>query len=400
MKHALFLEPVDAWSFRDGKPFEVGEAFEARSLFPPHPRTVLGCLRTALLRRWCPEPDRYAGRARPGACPECGAGPCRALPLVGPPDGVPPFEIGPPLLARREGRRAEVYYPVPRDLVCLDAGGGSGPKGGPGGTRTGLLVPLVPPSGASHCLGGLGPIGLAGPERVEEPEECLRFISRRALEACLAGADPPPDSLGDRAPGFVREPRIGIGIDAGTRAAREGRLYLRDVVRLEDGAGLLVATSEELGLDMDVARLGGDGRMARLVAVEFPGWPSRPEVATRLKVYLAAPTWFRGGAGGSAGWYPGWLDPERLEGIPPGCQARVRLVGAAMGTLVPVGGWNLATQQPREIQWLVPAGSVFFFEAESAGEARTAADAIHGRPLCDDEVMARAGFGLAFVGRW
>ncbi|MCU0243117.1 MAG: hypothetical protein MUF51_11935 [Vicinamibacteria bacterium] len=30
---ALYLEPVDGWSFRDGRPFEAGEAFDAATLY-------------------------------------------------------------------------------------------------------------------------------------------------------------------------------------------------------------------------------------------------------------------------------------------------------------------------------------------------------------------------------
>lgn len=389
MNHAVFLEPVDVWSFRDGRPFEVGEAFEARSVFPPHPRTVLGCLRTALLRRWCPEPERYAGRIATGSCSACGPGPCHALPHVGAPGGPPPFEVSPPLLARRAGRSVRVYYPAPRDLVYLETGGGGYPA---------LLAPLSPPAGAVHCLRDLRPIGLATEARVKEFREGV--LGTHALTAYLLGSAPEAEVLlEDRAPAHVAEPRIGIGIEAETRAAREGRFYLREVVRLEEGAGLAVVTSRDLGLDGEVARLGGDGRMTRISAVEFGGWPPCPEVETRFKVYLAAPTRFAA-ANGTGAWHPGWLDPERLEGAPPGCGARVRLVGAAVGALTPVGGWDLAAQEPREIQWLVPAGSVFFFEADDAAEARAAAGAIHGRALCDDVVMARAGFGLAFVGRW
>jgi len=273
--------------------------------------------------------------------------------------------------------------------------------------RLALLRPLETPEGVSHCLGSLRPVGIASPERIEEFE--ARFVSLRALEACLSGECPAEDVLASKAPRATREPRIGIGIDATTRAAKTGRLYLRDVVRLdkdrvEDGrtpwvAGLLVTTSEDLALDGTVARLGGDGRMARITAVEVPNCPSRPEVGVRLKVYLAAPTWLRS-RGGDGSWHPGWLDPERLEGAPPGCPGRVRLVGAAVGALMPAGGWDLAAQEPRPIQWLVPPGSVYFFEAAGVDDARAVAEALHGRPLCDDGALARAGFGLAFVGRW
>jgi hypothetical protein len=48
---------------------------------------------------------------------------------------------------------------------------------------------------------------------------------------------------------------------------------------------------------------------------------------------------------------------------------------------------------------MIGAGSVYFFEVLS-GDAAAAVEQLHGRPFCDDEFMAKTGFGLAFVGRW
>ena len=44
------LQPVDTWFFRTGTPFTAGSApqEDVRSLFPPHPPTVTGVLRSAL----------------------------------------------------------------------------------------------------------------------------------------------------------------------------------------------------------------------------------------------------------------------------------------------------------------------------------------------------------------
>lgn len=393
MKHAVFLEPVDAWSFRDGRPFEAGEAFEARSLFPPFPWTVLGCLRTALLRELCGSLVRYASPGSGAACPACGAGPCVAEPRVGRPGESAPFEIGPPLLARRRGAPGvEVFYPTPRDLVALDGA----EKTGAGATA--LLRPLDDgPPGGAHCLGGLQPVGRRGPERLADSG--VAHVGLEVLQAALEGtARPMP--WHPEAPRGQREPRIGIGIDPATRTAREHRFYVREVVRLDEGAGLVVETSDDLGLDGTIARLGGDGRLARVARVEPPSGPRPAEPdGARLKVYLAAPTWFGTPGAGRGDWRPGWLGGG-LEGIEPRSGARLRLRGAAVGGLVSVGGWDLARQAPRPLRWLVPGGAVYFFEASDAGAARAAVAAIHGKCLADDEAMARAGFGLAFAGRW
>jgi CRISPR type III-B/RAMP module-associated protein Cmr3 len=397
MRQAVFIEPVDAWSFRDGRPFEVGEAFEARSLFPPFPWTVLGCLRTALLRELCGDPARYANPGRPGACPTCTSGPCAATPRVGPPGGAPPFEIGPPLLARRGAHGGvDVFYPTPRDLVVLDPPGAEADR-----ATCALLAPLEDsPADAAHPLPALLPVGRRGPERVADPKAAFVDVAR--LGDALAGTARPwprkSRSLVREHPAIESEPRIGIGIDSRTRTAGDGRFYVRDVVRLEDGAGLVVETSEELGLDGAMARLGGDGRLARISRVDPPSHPEPAEpVGARFKVYLASPAWF--GWPDRGDWRPGWLGGG-VEGVEPRSGVRVRLRGAAVGALVPAGGWDLARQEPRPIRWLVPGGVVYFFEADDRAGARAAARAIHGQYLADDERMARAGFGLAFAGRW
>ena len=46
----ILLTPIDAWFFRDGRPYNQGESgqTDVRSLFPPFAPTVVGTLRAAL----------------------------------------------------------------------------------------------------------------------------------------------------------------------------------------------------------------------------------------------------------------------------------------------------------------------------------------------------------------
>jgi CRISPR-associated protein Cmr3 len=389
MREAVFLEPFDVWSFRDAKPFEAGESFEASSIFPPHPWTVLGCLRTALLRRLCPDPERYAGRGGEGPCPRCGEGPCAAEPAVGKAGEEAPFTMGPPLLARlADDGQADVFFPAPRDLVLEVVRDDP-----PSEYRPRLLTPVEVPRGVAHSLGRVGPAAAPGPARVESWR--AQWLRREELLECLAGRPPAADSA--RGPCVLRESRIGVGIDPSTRSAQRGQLYLRDTVRLEEGvqarAGLLVEVGARLELDGETGRLGGDGRMVAIRRVTAPDPVPAPEAGPRLKVYLASPTWFE------KGWRPGWLDPGTLEGTVPGTGTRVRLVGAATGDPALVGGWDLKAQRPRPLRAMVPAGAVYFLEVV-AGDPGEVAAALHARPLCDDGAMARAGFGLALLGRY
>jgi hypothetical protein len=48
---------------------------------------------------------------------------------------------------------------------------------------------------------------------------------------------------------------------------------------------------------------------------------------------------------------------------------------------------------------MIAAGAVYFFDLLS-GEAEEAISAFHGRSLCDDPSMSKAGFGFALMGRY
>jgi CRISPR-associated protein Cmr3 len=395
----LFLEPIDAWSFRDGRPFDAGESFEARSLFPPSPWSTLGCLRTALLRRHCGDPERYAGRPGSATCPRCGLGPCEAIGVVGSPSQAPPFSVGPPLPARRiAGARVEVLYPTPADLV-LHAGQDEGASHVPR-----LLAPLDVPAGAAHSLAAraLTPMGLAAPGRFEPfglpgssgfpVASPVAWLNASELSQALDGV-PPSIASPDGRRFADEEPRIGVGMDNALGSVRQGLLYMRNVVRLRDGYGLAVTLDRDVGLGGDIARLGGDGRLVRVERVDAAKAPIALRASgPRVKVYLAAPTWFE------AGDRPGWLASGK--GQWPDCGVRVRLVASALTRMQPTGGWDLVRQQPRPMRPMVGPGSVLFFEVFGGDDPSALVQAVHGRPLCDDADMARAGFGLAFAGRW
>jgi CRISPR/Cas system CMR-associated protein Cmr3 (group 5 of RAMP superfamily) len=436
----VFLEPVDVWSFRDGRPFDAGEVFEAASIFPPAPWTVLGSLRTALLRRWCPDPERYAGRARLHSleCPVCAEGPCEAIQVVGRPDGPAPFQLTAPLPAKkRADGRVLRFLPTPADLVTFKAEGGAREHGQPAGLRTcARLAPMELPRGVATSGAGLKPIGYVGPQRPKPYP--TNWLAEPELAAYLDGRPELPDTRierpdewqgdvheeevvlmsgsGTSAPGrrppSARFPdlRIGIGMDYQQNTVKTGRFYVREAICLADGIeagtngragagggrwafGLTVTVDRTIGLHEETVRLGGDGRLARLTEMEAPPWPDGRTGERRFRLYLAAPTFLSGGH------LPGFLDRETLRGVWPGSDFIVRLSGVALAPPAVVGGWNLARQEPRPVRRLVGAGSVFYFELIE-GRENDVLRAAHGRAFCDDEAMAGAGFGLAFVGEW
>ena len=196
----IWLEPADVWSFRDGRPFEAGEAFEARSLFPPSPWSTLGAIRTAALRHHCPDVERYAGRGRGGTCPACGTGPCHAVAHVGHAGGAAPFAVGPPLPARRTATGIEVLFPWPADVAYRDARAGT----------LGLLRPLDLPAGVVTAS-EFRPVGWTA---FEEPAPVTTsWTTVAGLEAWMRGEADGVERVAHETVA-VSESRVGIGMNS------------------------------------------------------------------------------------------------------------------------------------------------------------------------------------------
>jgi CRISPR-associated protein Cmr3 len=191
----------------------------------------------------------------------------------------------------------------------------------------------------------------------------------------------------------VRETRIGIGMSYRDNTTREGRLYVRDAIRLREGNCLAVGcATPPAELDGEVGRFGGDGRLVRFRLANGVRWPRLPALSgRRLKLYFASPTWLRDGTT-RVSW-------ERMLSVYLGSAARIEVAGTAVSSSPMLGGWDLVRQQPREMRRLIGAGSVVFVEV-TQGNAAAVAESLHGRTVCDDAAMAAAGFGLAFVGGW
>ncbi|WP_281289096.1 type III-B CRISPR module-associated Cmr3 family protein, partial [Methylacidimicrobium tartarophylax] len=73
----------------------------------------------------------------------------------------------------------------------------------------------------------------------------------------------------------------------------------------------------------------------------------------------------------------------------------------------PIGGWDLLYRKDSETArsggakatlLSVPAGSVYYFEADTEEDARKLATALHGR--CRSDFLGEKGLGLGCCGPW
>ncbi|HLI28299.1 MAG TPA: type III-B CRISPR module-associated Cmr3 family protein [Chloroflexota bacterium] len=373
----LFLEPIDVWLFRDGRPFDALSDHRAESRFPPYPTVLQGAIRSHhLVVQGINLRDAAAIRAAVGTAEDFGT-----LRLRG------------PFVARREGARLVRYLPQPADAVALgeaelarlpaqerDAGPwwvqpAASPRAPGEGLRTSAPTPR---------LLGLGDAPRKGREGLWLAEDALRRYLRGEAVAAL-----PRERL------VARESRLGIARDDNRRTTRQGALYEVEFVRPAPDVGLLVEVEGYAGWPpQGLMRLGGEGHGARfaqvghaesdLAGVRVAPWPAPPDpLPARFKVYFATPTYFAGG------WQPAAGDWSRFFAGP------VELVAAAVGRYESVGGFDLARNGHKPARRYVPAGSVYYFAAQ--GPARLRPELVQGALT---EWGAEIGLGQIIVEEW
>ncbi|MCS6815843.1 MAG: hypothetical protein NZ746_00535, partial [Blastocatellia bacterium] len=115
----------------------------------------------------------------------------------------------------------------------------------------------------------------------------------------------------------------------------------------------------------------------------------------RFKLVLVTPALFE------HGWRPRWIDERTLEGS---CgNVRVKLIAAALGKPLGIGGFDLVKQHPKPVHRFVPAGSSYFFKLLE-GNADGVIGTFHEKSV--SEILetfpetARQGFGHSVIGAW
>jgi len=402
-RRPLRLEPDDLLFFRDGKPSTRGSDHYLHSLFPPHPSTLYGAIRT---RRLLDGGVSLSGLREKSWAERLGD----LADELGPWGGFGSLELRGPWLVRGD----EVLLPAPADLGLILAPRSREEK------RLGVAETcrevveviryrLEPAAETrwSHPLGTWQPYRQTetGWEALPIDEARLPkpsagwYLRPAGLETWARGEVPKPEDLVGSSALWVDEVRTGVGLrrDQDIRQAETGLLYTFGFIRLHRGISLGFEIQGS-GLEAEGrVRLGGEARTAEI----FPGppLPARPEPSPELSgvgepflLTFATPALAAGGA-----WPPGF-SPGRAEGELGG--GRCRLLGAIVPGATLVGGWDVARGQPKPLRRALPAGAVFAFEWLDEPPA-AGAGAPWGRNLSDfeDEHLARQGFGLTFSGQ-
>ncbi len=379
----LVLHPSDVWLFRDGKPFDAGSDHRAQSHFPPLPSVIQGALRSAYIAQTTAFADYLAGGSPEAVYAAIGRGGDNygALALRG------PFLIGPHPKTGATTR----YYPLPADLIWH-------------GQAYQRVLPIAGIHDQVSPVDDVADLDWAiDLDDNDKPTGDLWIIETALQDYVTTGTVPDRTQVVTGRWLFAREARVGLQVDSQRRAAQDALLYEAEFVRPYPGVGLTVSVG---GVDpavwgtQGVLLLGGERRTGIYTRPDLAAPPQAgPGLTGKFCLYLLTPTWFDGG------WQPKGGDWTPLF---KGDTATLRLRAAVVGRPLRAGGIDLAASsrlpagKPNErrtivhkpARLLVPAGSVYYFEATG-----TVALISSNNSLCSG-ADGQIGFGQVLDGRW
>ena len=431
--NTILLHPTDVLFFRDGRP--MGGSLSGHAAAWPLPTVVNHAFHAAL--HWAGEVFKDAHphrRGRSSARPENAERDRKfgSLTTAG------PFPV------KSNGKGSTWFFPRPFDAgMPATAVVSLRPLKGFDAYSSSLRAPLAYPVANEH-----------GPSKAT-PE---RWFSALAFQNYLGNnttLDPHADFIQDST--FAdTEFTYGIGIDPETDTQDGERFYTASYLRLREDwrLGVLAAARDKEfndpnhGNDLVSALLNGKGaeiiaggqqRVCRAVvdphASSLPLPSGATITGTRIKWILLTPAIFPAINDHPGGWLPSWVDlsgnVQLLDGPGKnyarrhkeveGKRISAKLVAAITGKPIPVTGYALPHEAaertdggPKPTHLAVPAGAVYYFEAEGNDEAekqanaQKLADALnwHGSTTSTEiknrrsTLMGEKGFGLGVCGTW
>lgn len=346
------IDAIDTLFFRNASPFDAELSQSAISLFPPFPSVYAGALRYA---DTSDHPDKTVIS--------------RKLKI-----GFNGIMV--------DGR---IMLPRPLDTIVLP-------------TNEIQIMPLITAPIGSYSL----PFVLSGEGLGKGKEPELKgggYLDEGGINQYLQ-SNPGNIPCTPLARLIDRERHVGIQIDSATGATQAGLWYAIEKVRpislnqkkqgsLQEQKCSLVVEADGIAITTpSVIRLGGEAKAASInVLGTTPAIRTISSTKKYFKLYLATPSIFK------HGWIPWWIDPDSKEGVfaYKKRRIRVRLISAAVGRHIAIGGFAFEQRKPKEMRYAVPAGSVYFFEILE-GEFDDAVKLFHQKCISD----YREGYGFVY----
>lgn len=384
-----FLEPLDVLFLRGNKLFGDPGSF-GESLIPPWPSVAAGALRSRMLADDGVDLAAFArGEVRHSA--------------LGTPTEPGPFAVTGFNLARRlAGDAVEPLFAPPADLALS--------RDEAGMIQVRALNPTRLPTGEGRILSSAPLPQLPVFAETERSKPVTSYwLTATGWQKYLKGEMPSTGDFILSSALWSIDARVGVGLDAATRRAADGRLFTVQAVAMKkrehtpkDGfdAGFLLGVTGAKLPDSGTVRLGGDGRAAAIYsAAPNLTEPDYEAIARnrRCRLVLSTPGIF------PAGWLPTGITQIEsggfrfdLDGV------KGRLVCAAVPRSETVSGWDLANWRPKPAQRAVPTGSVYWIDGlEATPDAlrKLAAQGFWSDP-CHDPLRRAEGFNRVAVAAW
>lgn len=372
---------ADSLFFGAGKPMNAGESAWIDSQFPPTGLTLQGAIRTAVL--YCNNADIDAFTKGDPCLPDGGS----LEDEIGDATRMGKLELTGPFL-HRDG---ELLFPAPLDLMSNAQ------------HERALLKPAE--TGISCDLGNIRLPEIKDKKGYKVSEN--RYINHHDMAKLLNGdttdikliplfTDNPDDNaLADK------EPKIGLARDNKTRNSVEGMLFAIAPVRPRQDVCLRVRVQgiepKHLPQKTVLQKLGGEGKLAGInVSDDDIKMPAAQitEVGgiVRFKLVFTQPALMP-----VDGWLPEGFAQSKEKDCwteqPKSCEFTI--ISACIGKPVKMGGWDLTQHQSKTHKAYIPAGSVYFCEAQA--KDKEAILQLHDTKLGDNREY---GFGHVLVGRW
>jgi len=441
----ITLQPNDVLFFRDGRP--MSGSLSGHGAAWPTPNVLASAIRSALHRTEIEGVHKHQIKER-----------------YNEPGNVRPYEYGSVVTAGPWPVSPEDtwYFPKPQDAKCsLEKG-----RFELSLTHSPYLDFIE-----DNCYSlpkGLSPVvSLLPPSKDSYPSWWSKDTFDSYLKGAFGEAYTPTENAAIDASVFMdSEHNYGIGINPETQAVygsnkdEESQFYSASYLRLKSQSqtdddwsmGMLAEAMDKVKDDPKNKRdlidsldewliLGGQQRVCRMQKANFSGdaLPKGPALQDTcyVKWVLLTPAIFPKINNQIGGWLPNWINTENMEvklldgpgknkakrlGLAEGNQIKAKLVAASVGKPVAITQWHQARLEicfsqkdtdlkdnsgPRETLLAVPAGSVYYFKAETDKEAQKLAHALnwHGKTankICNrrSTLLGDKGFGLGVCGTW
>lgn len=347
MTTTVKLSALDTLFFRDGKPFSMGDETWADGIFPPPPSVIYGALRTVF---FSDDIKKFSALKSEGK------------------DETLKLKIHSIYFHHDEAN----FFPVPLDIVEN--------KNNQEDVKFLQLEDSFLKSNQDE-----GTKLLISPSDGQYKSIDIGFLESRQFISYLKGDVPTVY----RHNFICREPKVGIGRNNQTNTSENGMLYRVGMNRLADHQNKrvdIIVEFSELEVGSHLMRLGSEGKTVELSAHEIPfKVPEAGEIfegydSKRFKIYLSTPSYF------SQGWKP------KLP-------IDLKILAAAIGKPLYIGGFDMQKGYPKPLRRFVPAGSVLIVEIQNDKTIFDFISDFHGVSISENEETKLQGFGIAFMGR-